>query len=248
MASDDTTDDKPAAAPPEPAEAPARPRTDADQPNQPDQPDQTVRQMLDAKTMAELERWFGLPSFQELAEQREPPPKDPELEAAREARAKAIAAVDPAIVESHRRRIDNGDSLLQFHALIDVRIDPSSVMRLDLDYIERKQSIAEPREVEIPDQLRDDLTECTPQAILRDLHRPELYFDKIFEVVDMAAEQRFDIVAAVDEAMRTSWKLPPFGGSLAAEARALIAELKEDRMRDISYFLPNLPNRRVTEP
>ena len=237
-ADDKLADDKPAAAP-----APsAPPEAEADP------PDQTVRQMLDAKTMAELERWFGLPSFQELAETREAPPKDPELEAAREARAKAIAAVDPAIVESHRRRIDNGDALLQFHALIDVRIDPSSVMRLDLDYIERKQSIAEPREVEIPDQLRDDLTECTPQAILRDLHRPELYFDKIFEVVDMAAEQRFDIVAAVDEAMRTNWKLPPFSGSLAAEARALIAELREDRMRDISYLLPNLPNRRVTEP
>ena len=64
----------------------------------------------------------------------------------------------------------------------------------------------------------------------------------------MAAEQRLDIVAAVDEAMRTSWKLVLDGRSLAAEGRALIAELREERMRDIAHFLPHFPNRRVTEP
>jgi hypothetical protein len=239
MASDDSTDDKPDA----PAPTPAPPEPPPSEPP----PDQRVREMLDAKTMADLERWFGLPSFQELAERAEPPPPDPEAAAVREARARALAAVDPALVEAHGRRIEKGETLIRFQQLIDVRIDPS-LIRIDLDHIERKQGIAEPREVEISDQLRDDLNECTPQAILRDLHRPELYFDKLFEVVDMAAEQRLDIVAAVDEAMRTSWKLPPLGGSLAAEARARIAELKEERMRDISPFLANFPNRRVTEP
>ena len=94
MASDDT-DDEPAPPPATPAPAPAP-------------PEQTVKQLLDASTLAELERWFGLPSFQELADKGEPPPRDPDLEAAREQRAKAIAAVDPELVEAHRRRVESG--------------------------------------------------------------------------------------------------------------------------------------------
>jgi hypothetical protein len=224
-------DDRPASEPAPAADAPA---------------EQTVKQLLDAKTIAELERWFGLPSFQELAERGEPPPPDPELEAVLERRAKAIAAVDPALLEAHRRRTESGEDLIRFQAVIDVRVDPK-MTRIDLEQVEQR-AIAEPREVEVPFQISDDLAACTPQAILRDLHRPELYFDKVFEIVDMAAEQRFDIVAAVDEAMRTSWKLPPLGGLPAAEARTLLAELKQERMRSIAHFLPQLPNRRVTEP
>jgi len=233
MASD--PDDDPAATPP------------AAQAEQAEQAEQTVKQLLDAKTLAELERWFGLPSFQELAEKGEPVPEDPDVVATRERRAKAIEAVDPALVEAHRRRVESVETLLRFQVLIDVRVDPSPTL-IDLARIERKQSIAEPRDVEIPDQLRDDLNDCTPQAILRDLHRPELYFDKVFEVVDMAAEQRLDIVAAVDEAMRTNWKLPPFTESVAAEGRALIAEARKERMRSITHLLSRLPNRRVSEP
>jgi hypothetical protein len=240
MASDDT-DDEPAPPPATPAPAPASAEQAAS-------PEQTVKQLLDAKTLADLERWFGLPSFQELADKGEPPPPpDPDLESAREQRAKAIAAVDPALVEAHRRRVESGEALIRFQAVIDVRVDPL-LTQIDLARIEQKQSIAEPREVEIPDQLRDDLADCTPQAILRDMHRPELYFDKVFEVVDMAAEQRFDIVAAVADAMRTSWKLPPFGRTLAAEARERLAEAKVERMRSIAHLLSSLPNRRVTEP
>lgn len=235
------------AAEPAAPDAPGAASSDAPASGAPSDDDPRVKQMLDASTLADLERWFGLPSFQELAEKKEEPEADPELQATREQRAKAIAAIDPAVVEAHRRRVEVGETLLQFKAVLDLRIDPA-IARLDYDHIEKKQSIAEPREVEIPDQLRDDLTECTPQAILRDLHRPELYFDKIFEVVDMAAEQRLDIVAAVDEAMRTSWRLPPFGGSIAAEGRALLAELKVERMRSIADALASLPNRRVTEP
>lgn len=212
------------------------------------EPDRTVKEMLDASTLADLERWFGLPSFQEVAERKPAEQElDPEIEAVREQRAKAIAAVDPALVEAHRHRVENGETLIRFKAELEVQIDPT-IARVDYGHIEQKQSIAEPREVEIPDQLRDDLSECTPQAILRDLHRPELYFDKQFEIVDAAAEQRLDIVAAVAEAMRTSWRLPPLGESPAVEGRALLAELRADRQRSITHFLPSLPNRRVTEP
>jgi hypothetical protein len=241
MATDDNDDTADTDALTSPAPAPAPP-----EPAPAGQGDQTVKQLLDTKTRADLERWFGLPSFQELAEKGEPPPADPELEATRERRAKAMAAVDPALLERHRQRVESGEGLIRFQAVIDVRVDPS-LTQIDLDLIEQR-AVAEPREVEIPDQLREDLAECTPQAILRDLHRPETYFDKLFEIVDMAAEQRLDIVAAVDEAMRTSWKLPPLEGSPLIEARALMAAARQERLGSVAHLLPLLPNRRVTEP
>lgn len=237
-----------------PAELSAPPSAEASaeasaEPGEPAEPERKVRELLDAKTFAELERWFGLPSFQELADKGKAPPpeEDPEIEAVRARRAKAIAAVDPGLLEAHRRRLEHYESVEGFQSKIDSRIDPS-IARVDYGQIERQQSIAEPREVEIPEPLRDDLADCTPQAILRDLHRPELYFDKIFEIVDMAAEQRLDIVAAVAEAMRTNWGLPPFGVSLAVEGRTLLAELRVARMESITHALPHFPNRRVTEP
>lgn len=215
-----------------------------------DAPDQTVKHLLDAATRAELERWFGLPSFQQLADKGEAPPRteDPGVAATKERRAQAIANVDPAMLEAHRQRVESIETLLKFVQTIDVQIDPATVARIDLKLAERGYAVGEPREVEIPEQLRDDLAECTPQAILRDLHRPELYFNKTFEIVDMAAEQRLDVVAVVAEAMATSWALPPLEKPAAVEARALLAELRGDRFRDIAHFLPNLPNRRVTEP
>jgi hypothetical protein len=220
-----------------------------DPPDDPAAPEPTVRQLLDAKTQAELERWFGLPSFQALADQGQPPPpeEDPELVAKREQRDRAIAAVDPALLEAHRRRVESCDSLIRFQAVIDVRIK-LSMTRIDLAHIERKVEVAEPREIDIALEMRDDLSECTPQAILRDLHRPELLFDKVFEVVDVAAEQRLDAVAAVDEVMRTRWQVTPTSTSSGTEGRALLAELRAERLRSIAHFLPHIPNRRVTEP
>ena len=102
------------------------------------------------------------------------------------------------------------ESLIKFKAQIDVHVDPEIAL-FDQGMVDRAFTIADPREVEIPEALRDDLKECTPQALLRDLHRSEREFDKTFEVVDMAAEQRVDIVEMVATAMRTSLKLPPLG-------------------------------------
>jgi len=154
--------------------------------------DKTVKELLDAATRAELERWFGLPSFTQAEEARaaKPPEADPDIMAARERRQKAIEAVDPAMLEAHRRRVEPPDDLIRFKATIDVVVDPGMAL-LDHAMIERG-TIAEPREVEIPEELREDLRECAPQALLRDLHRPELDFDKSFEIIDHAAEGRVD--------------------------------------------------------
>ena len=209
--------------------------------------DPKVKDLIDAATRADLERWFGLPSFEQLADQGvspAPPPEDEEIVAVRKRRAEAIAAVDPALLEAHRHRVEPPADLLKFQASIDVRVDPN-ITRIDLARIEHGHTIAEPREVEIPEPLRDDLRDCTPQALLRDLHRPEFDFEKLFEIVDVSAEQRFDIVAAVAEAMVTRWTLPPFGASPFQEARALILELRDDRHRPWTDI--KMPNRQVTE-
>ncbi len=213
-----------------------------------DPEDKKVKELIDAATRAELERWFGLPSYQELADRGitppEPPPEDPEMIAVRERRDQALAAVDPALIEAHRRRTDPPRDLIRFKPLIDVRVDPSIAL-LDLSMIERQHTVAEPRQRELSMELQDDLHDCTPQALLRDLHRPELDFNKTFEVVDIAAGQRFDIVAAVAEAMRTRWTLPPFGPTPLQQARTLLRELRDDRHAPWTDI--KIPNRTVTE-
>lgn len=193
----------------------------------------------------DLERWFGLPSFTELAE-RPPRADDPEVAAVLAQRDAAIAAVDPALSARIRARTeDAAERMLRFEATIDLTIDPE-LARFDASMA--GGSIAEPREVEIPEALIDDLKECTPQALLRDLHRPELDFEKQLEMVDGLAAQRIDIVAEVEAAMTTSWKLPPLGASPYAEGRALLADLRAYRARpwpDLFAAQP-LPNRRVS--
>jgi len=210
------------------------------------QDDKKVKDLIDEATRADLERWFKLPSFEQLAEQEvkpAPSAKEAERLAIRKRYDDAIAAVDPAMLEAHRRRVETLAEVSKFKPLIDVRVDPS-IVRIDLSLIERQHSMVEPRDFERPPSVEDDLRERTPQALLRDLHRPELDFDKAFEVVDMNAEQRFDIVAAVAQAMATRWTLPPFGKSPFHEARAAILEGREYRGRPWTDI--KMPNRRVT--
>lgn len=199
---------------------------------------------LDPATRADLERWFGLPSFDELKEKGiDVVAEDPQFAEARERQARALAAVDPAMLEWHRRRTDPPEDLIRFVPNLEVRIDPTITL---LDETMGLSSVAEPREVEIPEPLRDDLRDCTPQALLRDLHRPEIDFDKTFEVVDMAAEQTLDIVAEVRTAMATNWKLPPIEGSPFLESRAVWLEFHRELRASWAPLLSAhpLPNRR----
>lgn len=218
---------------------------DTDDP--PDGPgvDQKVKDFIDAATRAELERWFGLPSFEQAAE-APPAEEDPDLVAVRERRAAAIAAVDPALVEAHRLRTEPDESLFLFKPNVALVIEKPCAF-FDEGMLDRQITIADPREIEISEELREDLKECTPQALLRDLHRPELDFEKTFEIVDMAAEQRLDIVAEVDLAMKTSWKLPKLDASPFVEARLLMEQLREQRKQPLNEILAALPNRRVSE-
>lgn len=212
--------------------------------------DTSLEEIVDEATRRELEKWFGLPSFTQLAEDNRPPPEadDPEMVAARERRDKALAEVDPALLERIRFRTEiNPETLLELDFVLDVHVDPT-IARFDMAMAERLAQIAEPREVEISEELRDDMKERAPQALLRDLHRPELDFEKTFEVVDMAAEQRLDIVAEVDAAMKASWKLPPLTRPVA-EAHALVDELRRERHRPWPELFKSLPlvNRKIQE-
>jgi hypothetical protein len=205
--------------------------------------DKKIKDLLDDATRAELERWFGLPSYQEL-EDKGVEIEDPDWAEARKKRAEALAAVDPELLEWHRRR--NERDLLQLAPELALHVE-APVSKLDLAAIERRCAIAEPREVEIPLQLDEDLRACTPQALLRDLHRPELFFDKLFEIVDVGAEQRVDLAATIREALATrpSTRLGP---SPAAETRAILREATADRRRPWAAMLAEaeLPNRRWT--
>ena len=213
-----------------------------------DDDDPKVKARLDSATEADLARWFSLPSFQQVAEQPKPAAVvDEEMQALIARRDKALAAVDPTFVAAlHHRNEERPLSLLRFEAMIDVRVD-ENFGTLDAAMIYRASAIADPREVEISDELRDDLAECTPQALLRDLHRAELDFDKTFEIVDMAADQRLDIVAEVATAMATSWRLRELGGSPLTEGLELLEGVRAERRQPWTDVLPALKNRRVRE-
>lgn len=203
---------------------------------------------LDPATQAELDRWFGLPSVTQLEEEGKQagPADEAEMAEVIARRDKALAAIDPALLDEIWQRTEDRPVPIVFEAKLDVVID-DSVALFDHGMVDRAMTIAEPREVEIPDALIDDLKECTPQALLRDLHRPEQYYDKTFEIVDAAAEQRLDIVAEVKAAMSTSWKLPAFGRSPVDESSDLIAGVRAQRRQPWTQFLPLLPNRTVQE-
>jgi hypothetical protein len=213
---------------------------------------------IDAATRAELEKWFGLPSFAQIEEGEVrvpgmPPPEaaDPEVAAVRERRERAIAAVEPRMLDEIAARATSRATPRRERPAIELRLREHMTIA-DLEAAQRGGSLAEPREVELPPDMQDDLKECTPQALLRDLHRAELDFEKTFEVVDMAADQRLDIVAMVAEAMRTAWRLTAAdigGASPQAEATQLIAELRAERRTPWAalWTAKPLPNRKVTE-
>ena len=211
--------------------------------------DRPLEEVVDEATRAQLARWFGLPSFQQVEEGEVAlPVEDPEIVAVRERRQKAIEAVDPRLLDSHRARYEKAWSLLEFEATLETVIDPDLAL-FDYAMAEGRMQIAEPREVERPEDISDQMEENTPQALLRDLHRPELQFDKTFEVVDVSAEQKLDGVAAVREAIATNWKLPSLADPPSVELRRIMNEMRAEHRApwgDIPKRA-HLPNRRVED-
>lgn len=204
---------------------------------------------IDPATAADLARWFGLPSYQQIAEGEvaAPPrkPEDPQVVARREAIARAIDAIDMELTERLHTQWDGAEDLIKFEAVeltrVDVNfsaIDPVLVARAD---------IADPRFVELTTEMRDDLNECTPQAVLRDLHRPELTFHLHFEVDESTAiaVEHIDVTAVVREVFGTRYKLEFDPRTVSTEIRELLAPMrsaKRERWADI-----RTPGRTVSE-
>lgn len=214
-------------------------------PDQEQPDDRKVKEVLDSATRADLERWFGLPSFEVAAEraaEAAPVEEDPELAQRRKRQEDAMAAVDPALLEAIRLRSDPGQ-LLEPLPPLTIHVDPS-ISQLDEAMVEQRYTIAEPRELELPHQLYDDLHERVPQALLRDLHRPERHYEKRLERVDLMEEYRIDIAASTSQVMAASMK-PSFGRTPMAEALDLLRELRRERTRP--WIEIEMPNRRVTQ-
>jgi hypothetical protein len=203
--------------------------------------------VIDAATQRELERWFGAPSAMELRDRGvEIEVEDPAIAEVKARRQAAIALVDPGLLEWIRMRTQvTPETLIQFDPKIELKVDPGILM-IDADRARHGMSFSDTREVEIAERVQDDLKECTPQALLRDLHRPELDFDKTFEIVDIVAEQRVDASAEVARVMRTSWKVELSPESPVAQGHQVFAELRAARQRPWVELLPLLPNRRET--
>jgi hypothetical protein len=211
-----------------------------------DHDDRKVKDLLDPATRADLERWFTLPSFEQLADRGvvpEPPAQNPEVEALLKARANALATIDPELLADHIRRMDLAAEMVKPLPPLEIRADPS-IARLDLSLVARRHTIAEPRDYERSSDIEDDLRDCTPQALLRDLHRPDLTFEKVFELIDPAAAQRLDGVALVEEMMATDWRMRTFPTFATELARTALAEVYEVRRRRWDQL--ELPPRAVT--
>ncbi len=131
---------------------------------------------LDADTLAELQRWFGLPSAMDL-----PEPEPTPAHVAR--RDEALAAVDPEFL-TYLHRIANRVPLMmeEPHLALRAKEDHATVP----ERFAATANLGEPREVEIPYLLSDDLKECVPQALLRDLHRVEEYYGIYYDIVKVS--------------------------------------------------------------
>jgi hypothetical protein len=210
--------------------------------------DTKVKDLLDAATRADLERWFALPSFEQLADQgivpTPPPAEDPEFAERRKRQDEALAAVDPVWLEAHRLRVESMVAMVTPLPPLALRVDPG-IARFDHAMIQHAASVAEPRDVERPDDLQDAMAERTPQALLRDLHRPEQDFYKAFEQVDVIADYRVDVAATITEAMTPSQAVPQCATTPLQDARALLLELRAERRQP--WINIEMPLRRVTE-
>jgi len=201
-------------------------------------------EVVDEATRRELERWFALPSFQQLAEK--PPPIDPEVAEVRARRDKALAAIDPRLLASIDQRNAARATAIDERAPPPTLADRRTAL-VDLGMIDRGYQIGEPYEMQLPQGMDDDLKECAPQALLRDLHRPESDFTKQLEIVDYLAQIRIDVVREVRVAMTTRWQIELAPLPYASSRAAMLAGRAEHRLPWTRVLATKLANRRVSE-
>jgi hypothetical protein len=151
-----------------------------------DDPD-TYREALDPTTLAELQRWFGLPSAMELPVEPEP---QSDLSPRRRA---AINNVDPGLLKYVQRVADRLPEMVEIPNL-DLHMDEA--MTTGPEQFSAAGRLGEPPPYDLPNDIEFSLREVVPQALLRDLHRPEQYFDLYLERSE-TAEVILDVHANV---------------------------------------------------
>ncbi|MFN0246333.1 MAG: hypothetical protein ACKV2T_05465 [Kofleriaceae bacterium] len=215
-------------------------------------PSQPLDHLVDAETAAQLERWFGLPSFTQVEEGEvvlAKPPTD-QVSAVRERRRKLLEEIDQELVANIEKRHVPRDDLFIFKANLEPR--DSKINVIDLDNIEQRAAITEERRIERPSDIIDALDENAPQALLRDLHRLETEFSRSWSQNDDWTEKPapepflVDIIAKIDEYMRVRYRMqrvePPDVKHLLDESRAEIRRSWVEIARSGKLY-----NRRVTE-
>jgi hypothetical protein len=128
-----------------------------------------------ASTELDLRAWFGLPSFDDAAA----PTAAPELTATEKLlakRAEILAHVAPWMVELLERH----ETIARRHRVPQPPKRPwdgdGRMTMFDEQAAHAAPTEEDWREVDIPNDVRDALRESAPQAMLRDLHRPETEF------------------------------------------------------------------------
>jgi hypothetical protein len=217
-------------------------------------PSQKLDDLVDAETAAQLERWFGLPSFTQVEEGEvvlaaPPPVVDDAYAEVRERRKKLLAEVDVELVARIEQRHVPREDLFIFKA----NIEPyeGKINLVDLDDIERRGAIVEERWIQRPGDIVDALDENAPQALLRDLHRAETEFSRTQNddwAIDKPEPEPFlmDIVEKIDQSMRVRYRMEPVQAPD-------ITHLLDETRSEIRQSWPELAksgklyNRRVTE-
>jgi hypothetical protein len=180
----------------------------------PNIPDVTAN--LDAKTQADLARWFGLPSIDSsqaptLSASNSELDEDPEQAEARKRRDAAMAAADPRFLDKVFGWFDRADALtFDESAGLALQVRHSKDVTIAGDF-SSTVVVGKVVDRELPYGVEGNLRDCAPQALLRDLYRPEMFFRKEFELlplVDQHPTERLikldPVPPAVDSFLRTT--------------------------------------------
>jgi hypothetical protein len=193
-------------------------------------------------TQSQLRAWFGLPSFDDLAEAGIVAPEvEDELSKRKKKRAETLANVDPAMIALMDRHTDVAD---RFRIRISLAEKAEARLARFDDTAIQVPTEDDFREVDIPHALREDLSNCTPQAFLRDLARPETDFSVRFQPAwdDLSEEPAGDpwepIRSSIYQDYRAGTTIEPAVRAMRAaiaDLRALLArpwaEAKRERAR-----------------
>jgi hypothetical protein len=188
---------------------------------------------LDPQTVAQLAAWFGLPSFEQLEEQQrkaaEPPPD--EFAAHNEMLARIEPLIEPGMIALLERHTGRGDRMLGDRLPPPMESMVRELAKFDPRLVDRVGSIAEPVEVRRPDWIDEAMAENTPQAILRDLHRPEDIFRIGYSLPDPEPGLK-ELTGDLRALATTSYKVTPNEPSGATAMRDSLTELRYWKAQD----------------